>query len=116
MLVRLMRAMLQSGMDGEIAIASAGSREAAEELFGMLGPRGRPDIVLCDRELPDGVGEDIIASMRTFEALRDVPVLGVTASDDAKTHEKLVRAGALLVLTKSALRSQLLDVIRQHAA
>src|SRR6516165_10947852 len=57
-----------------------------------------PDIVLLDLDLPGMNGVDTLKSLRSFEAMRRVPVVFVTASRDLLTHLEVLSLGALAVV------------------
>lgn len=109
-----MRALLERSL--ECAVAVVGSKHGAEQLFGTFGKRGRPDIVLCDRELIDGQGEVVIAKMQTYPAMRGVPVIAVSGTVEPDLERRMTRAGAVAVLSKADVHTRLVDLVRQHAA
>lgn len=92
-------------------------REAAAELeaagFTVLGApdletglritdRLRPDVLVVDGLLPDGVGADLVQRVRLDPALRETPVLIATASLDAEDEVRALHAGADGYLRKSS--------------
>ena len=54
----------------------------------------RPDLILCDIMLPDITGYDIIKILRADEALRDIPVIMLTALDGDDHLLRGYKAGA----------------------
>lgn len=54
----------------------------------------RPSLLLCDVMLPDTNGYDIVKRMKADEALKDIPVIMLTALDDEQHQIKGYEAGA----------------------
>ena len=75
----------------EVHTASSGAR--AIELAVLR----RPDVVLLDLNLPGMNGIEALKSMRSLEALRQVPVVFLTSSRDLLTHLELLALGAQVV-------------------
>lgn len=59
-----------------------------------------PDLVLMDIQLPNVSGVDLIAAIKRDAALRDVPVLAVTAYAGKGDEERIRAAGAADYLSK----------------
>jgi CheY-like chemotaxis protein len=72
--------------DGEIALAELA--------------RARPDLVLLDVMLPGYSGLDVLQAMRSDDALRDIPVIVVSAWQTPEDREAVVAAGADAFLAK----------------
>ncbi|NKX43764.1 response regulator [Roseicyclus persicicus] len=63
-------------------------------------PGLRPDLILLDVMMPDMTGPEVWAALRDIPALRDVPVIFMTAQAENSTTDDLVGQGALAVITK----------------
>jgi two-component system chemotaxis response regulator CheY len=75
--------------------------EAVDGLDAMVLARAeRPDLVLCDLQLPrlDGVG--LCRELRADVALRNIPVIVLTSDPSPETRLGCQRAGASSVLLK----------------
>ena len=53
-----------------------------------------PDVVIIDRRLPDGDGIDLVRRLRANQAMRQVPIMLVTAGHDEAHRWSILRAGA----------------------
>jgi two-component system, OmpR family, KDP operon response regulator KdpE len=77
----------------DVDVLGAGTGEAALDLV----ERERPDIVLLDVGLPDIDGFEVVRQVRAFS---DIPVLMLTARDDAMDKVKGLELGADDYITK----------------
>jgi two-component system, OmpR family, response regulator len=59
-----------------------------------------PDLILLDVHLPDGDGFDILARMRQHPALKEMPIVMLTAEDTRESVLKGLRGGADGYVTK----------------
>jgi two-component system KDP operon response regulator KdpE len=95
----------------EVEILGASAGEAALDLV----EREHPDIVLLDIGLPGRDGFDVLRELRTFS---DVPVVMLTARDDAMDKVKGLELGADDNVTKPfnhlELRARVRAVLRRH--
>ena len=73
--------------------------------------RLRPDLVLLDLELPDIGGEQVLAGLRTSAAVRDVPVVVISADIDPDVHRRILAGGADFFLVKPYDVTELLRVV-----
>jgi CheY-like chemotaxis protein/anti-sigma regulatory factor (Ser/Thr protein kinase) len=65
-----------------------------------LAQRLLPDVILVDLHLPDMSADDVLRELRADDALRETPVIVITA-DVTQDHEQRLRAaGATAYLTK----------------
>jgi two-component system chemotaxis sensor kinase CheA len=76
----------------------------------------RFDIVVSDVEMPRMNGFDLTARIRADEALKEMPVVLVTALESREDRERGVDVGASAYLVKSSLdQSNLLEAVRRLA-
>ncbi len=76
------------GFRGQITIAGT-LKEGLEILNNVT-----PDLVLCDWNLPDGIGYDFLRALRKTERFKNVPVLMITTMDDISNILSAVKEGA----------------------
>jgi CheY-like chemotaxis protein len=74
---------------------------------------GAPDLLLLDVVLPDGNGFDVLAKIRRHPVLSSLPVVMLTAKDDAADIGKGLLLGADGYVTKPYTKNILADVIRR---
>lgn len=74
---------------------------------------GAPDLLLLDVALPDGNGFDVLAKIRRHPVLGALPVVMLTAKDDAADIGKGLLLGADGYVTKPYTKNILAGVIRQ---
>jgi len=95
----------------EVDVLGAGTGEAALDVV----EREHPDIVLLDIGLPDMDGFEVIRQIRAFS---DVPVVMLTARDDAMDKVKGLELGADDYVTKPfnhlELMARVKAVLRRH--
>jgi CheY-like chemotaxis protein len=102
-----------------LALSAVGGHEvstAGDGTEGMeLARRVRPDAILLDVMMPVLDGPTVLSRMRAVEALRDVPVVFLTAKVGAQDISRLDGLGAVAVITKPfdplTLPQQLADVL-----
>jgi two-component system phosphate regulon response regulator PhoB len=88
--------------DGDEALALA--REAA------------PDLLILDWMMPGRPGPEVLASLRSHPATRDLPVLMVTAKSSAAERTMLLAAGATAFLSKPFGTAQLRACVEEILA
>jgi FixJ family two-component response regulator len=81
---------------------------SGEEFLDSLAAR-RPDCVLLDVHMPGLTGLQVQARLRA--AGLDIPVVFITASDDADLARRALEAGGLLVLHKPFSNDLLLNAV-----
>jgi two-component system, cell cycle response regulator DivK len=81
----LVRVLLQGQYD------IMGYESGPEALLGLRA--NRPDVVLMDISLPGMDGEEVLREIRADEALRDLPVVALTAHSMAGDRERFLAAG-----------------------
>lgn len=80
----------------DIVCATSGNqaKEILKKEFAVI------NLVISDIHMPDGDGFELLHSIQTSPLTRDIPVLMVTAYDDATNMEKSLNLGALDVIFK----------------
>lgn len=75
--------------------------------------RARPDLILCDVELPYLDGYEFVAALKNDDLTRDIPVVFLTARDDV--GERAARLGAAAYLRKPLMADRLLELVSFYA-
>ena len=65
-----------------------------------LAREHRPDVILLDLHLPDIEGTAVLRALRQDPALRDTPVIVLSAESDPNLPTKMLAAGVLAYLLK----------------
>jgi response regulator of citrate/malate metabolism len=94
-------------LDGFVVVGTAQTGAAALEACTELNP----DLVLLDIYLPDGLGTDVIARLRTD---RSVDCFVLTAARDIATVKRCLDLGALNYLIKPFKRSELTARLKDY--
>jgi len=76
-----------------------------------LARAAQPAVILLDMLMPGMDGITICEHLKQDPALRDIPVVSITASDDVKLTERAFRAGAELFLPKPLQAASLVHVV-----
>jgi CheY-like chemotaxis protein len=97
--LRLAGYRLRMATDGQEAIA--------------LAHRARPDLVLLDLRLPRVDGWQVLEALRGDQALRQVPVVVLTADADPPQRERARVAGAVDYLVKPVSADALLAAVER---
>ena len=89
--------------------------EAAEDAIagGQAILRARPDLLLCDVEMPYLDGYEFVAALKKDEQTRDIPVVFLSVREDVDEHAK--RLGAVAYLRKPLIADRLLEVVSLYA-
>jgi CheY-like chemotaxis protein len=61
-----------------------------------------PDLILLDVMMPGIDGFEVCRVLKATDALKNIPVIILTAMNDTKVNERAVEAGAVLALQKTA--------------
>lgn len=72
-----------------------------------------PDVVVTDISLPDGDGFELAADLRCQAALREIPILAMTAYWATDVHQRAKRAGITAVLAKPCQPDHLIAELRR---
>ncbi|MDT3671064.1 MAG: response regulator [Aromatoleum sp.] len=84
--LELMRYLL--GAHGYATRSATNGREAID-----LARQERPDLVICDLQMPDVDGFAVVRELKQDRDLRSVPLLAVTAFSMLGDREDVLRAG-----------------------
>jgi CheY-like chemotaxis protein len=83
------------------------------------GPEGlakakqhKPDLILLDIEMPGMDGFTVCETLKQDRALRKIPVIILTQTQDPKLNERAFQAGAEITVLKSVAGERLLNVLR----
>jgi DNA-binding response OmpR family regulator len=77
--------------------------------------RVAPDILVLDIMLPGRSGLDVLRDLRASPALRELPVLLLTAKGQTKDREQAMALGANAFLTKPFSNDELIETVRRLA-
>jgi CheY-like chemotaxis protein len=72
----------------------------------------KPDLILLDIEMPGMDGFAVCQKLKQDEALRHIPVIILTATQDVKLNERAFKAGAEITVLKSVSGERLLNMLR----
>ncbi len=90
--------------------------EAADGVEGLQKVRElHPDVVLLDISLPRMDGIEVVRRIREDEAIRNIPVIALTASAMAGDRERFLNAGCDDYLSKPVRMATLLKVVHRYA-
>jgi CheY-like chemotaxis protein len=102
---RALVAAILSEEDFAVLSASDGAAGIA------LARKARPAVIILDIMLPGMDGIAILNNLKQEPDLKDIPVIGITASADLTYAEKAFRAGAQFFLPKPFRASSLLSLV-----
>jgi chemotaxis family two-component system response regulator Rcp1 len=94
----------------------AGDGVAALEFLRREGPHAdapHPDLILLDLNLPRKNGREILAEIKEDDALRRIPVVVLTTSEDEEDILRSYQLHANCYVTKPVGLEQFLAVVRQ---
>jgi len=89
----------------DAADGAAGLKAAAEE---------RPDLILCDLELPDVHGVDLVQRLRALPAARQIPILAFSAYLSPANLEQALQAGFTDCIAKPLEPSRFLPILKSY--
>jgi CheY-like chemotaxis protein len=78
-----------------------------------LAREQRPDLVLLDLHLPDLPGREVLLRLKAEPALRDVPIVVLTADATEGEQKRMLAAGAHAYLTKPFDVRRFLSVVQE---
>jgi DNA-binding response OmpR family regulator len=103
--------LLSAGYDVDLA------RNGVEGLWSLRHGRRLPRLILLDWSMPVMSAPDMFAAMQSQPAWRDLPVVLLTAHDDAKSKALALRASGYLKKPVDAddLLRMVSSLVREHA-
>jgi DNA-binding NarL/FixJ family response regulator len=106
----MMRQGLRALLDGHAEIDLAGEAADGEEAVALAGTL-RPAVVVMDINMPKKNGIDATAEMKALYP--DVTVIGLSVNADDDNRTAMLKAGAMMLLTKEAAVEHLYGAIQQ---
>ncbi len=73
--------------------------------------REKPDAIVLDVEMPGKDGFTVCGLLKADPDLKEVPVIFLTATEDAKLNEKAFKAGAAFTAPKGIAGERLLNIL-----
>jgi len=74
----------------------------------------QPDLILLDLMMPVLDGFSVLSEIKADNALRDIPVIIVSAADDSKTIVKGIKQGADDYITKPVDATHLVRKVKEY--
>ena len=74
--------------------------------------RSRPDLIICDVNMPHMDGFEFVAALRSDRTIPDIPVIFLTSVEEGDHRGK--ELGAVGYLTKPVRADRLLALVAQH--
>lgn len=88
-------------------------RTAADGIAGGYSVlRDRPDLILCDVNMPHMDGFEFIAALKADTSIPDIPVVFLTSFEEGDARGK--ELGAVGYLTKPVRSDKLLQIVAKH--
>ncbi len=83
---------------------------------GPYADRPRPDLILLDLNMPRKSGQEVLAEIKTDEALCRIPVVVLTVSNDERDVLRAYGLHANCYITKPVQLSQFVEIVKsiQH--
>jgi DNA-binding response OmpR family regulator len=88
---------------------------SAEKMFDLL-LHVFPDLILLDVEMPETNGYEAMQKLKAHEAYKDIPVIFLSAMDDAQSEIEGLSLGAVDYIHKPFIGSVLIRRIEMHLA
>lgn len=96
-----------AALHGSLDLETAGSVREGIDRARVTNPHA----ILLDIHLPDGTGDEVMQWLRDDEALRDTPVIVLTADATPKRRREFIAGGAVAYLTKPVDLSELFTAL-----
>lgn len=92
-------------------IRTAQSGDVAQDMIMfMCRIKQKPDLLICDINLPVLGGEELIANIR--QSGIDIPVIAITSKSDRELEERLIELGCVAIVKKPFSQKMLLENIK----
>jgi CheY-like chemotaxis protein len=102
------KALIEDLFPGSVTYTAGNGTEGL-----VLAASGRPDVILLDIVMPDISGYEVCAQLKEHAALRDIPVVFLTAlKEDKEGRIRALACGAEAFLNKPIDESELAAVLR----
>jgi CheY-like chemotaxis protein len=101
--------VLHLGQCGYDTVEAATGHGAIDEARATL-----PDLIVMDLAMPDGTGDEAIASLKADTLTRDIPVVVLTAFLRGVLVDRAIAAGAAEVVHKPVTFKYLNVVLQRH--
>jgi two-component system alkaline phosphatase synthesis response regulator PhoP len=92
---------------GYQVVAAGGGQQGLDQ-----ARKEQPDVVLLDIKMPGMDGFQVCQQMKKDAALKHIPVIILTATDDAKLNEKAFAAGADITALKNLPGDRLINILK----
>ncbi len=106
------RAIVKAVLESEHEVATAANGRDALAMLGQF----RPQVVICDVEMPVMNGLETVEAIRKNPQFAEVPVFFLTGAREADLPRRIFEAGGNLFLRKPIDPSRLLKILRQFMA
>ena len=97
------------GQSGYDTVEAATGQGAVDEARATL-----PDLIIMDLAMPDGTGDEAIASLKADTLTRDIPIIVLTAFLRGVLVDRAIAAGAAEVVHKPVTFEYLKLVLERH--
>jgi DNA-binding response OmpR family regulator len=91
---------------GYVAVSAKTGEQAL-----LLALKDRPDLIVLDVIMPGIKGRDLCKKMKTYDVLKDIPIIFLTVKDSEDDIKAELESGAIAHLTKPVNPSDLLKTI-----
>jgi two-component system response regulator RpaA len=95
------RKLMLAGFDVEVAPDGVLAMQAAQ--------RSKPKLVILDMQFPGGGGQEVMERLKRSASTRHVPVVILTASEDADLEARMIELGAAAYIQKPVELDNLLE-------
>jgi CheY-like chemotaxis protein len=80
----------------------------------QLALKERPNLILMDVIMPGIKGRELCTKIKSYDVLKDIPVVFLSAKDSPDDLEAEIQAGGLSHVTKPINNDQLISVIKKY--
>jgi CheY-like chemotaxis protein len=94
-------------------------RQGYQVVTASGGPEGldrakkdNPDVILLDIEMPVMNGFQVCEQLKQDRALKGIPVVILTGTEDKKLNERAFKAGAEITVSKNVPADRLMNVLK----